>query len=76
MRLRTRTAISQLVVMLAVAASPSTASAQANITFDGMAGNISGTTIQGVTFNMSNNSLIVGSGPGCQTLVCDPSAIG
>ena len=65
-----------LLAAVALAAAPFALQAQTNITFDGMSGNINGTTIQGVTFNSSIGSLIVGGGPGCQTFVCDPSAVG
>jgi hypothetical protein len=78
MKFTTREGLLPLFATLVLSAAPCSLQAQTNITFDGIpAGtNISGSTIQGVTFNMSNGSLIVGAGPGCQTLVCDPSAVG
>jgi hypothetical protein len=77
MRLPRQAAPGLLTILLAVAAWPTSAGAQTNITFTSTPpGNISGMTIQGVTFTMSNNALNVGNGPGCQVLVCDPSAVG
>jgi hypothetical protein len=67
------------VAFTALVVLPPAARAQANITFTGITPltNINGTTIQGVTFTTADGLLIVGAaGPGCQPLVCDPSAIG
>jgi hypothetical protein len=76
MKLPRRQGLLPLLAAIALAAAPSALQAQ-TITFDGMSGsNISGTTIQGVTFNSSSGMLLVSGGPGCQTFVCDPSAVG
>ncbi|MFL5607069.1 MAG: PEP-CTERM sorting domain-containing protein [Gemmatimonadaceae bacterium] len=54
-----RTALIQLLVMLAVAASPAPSGAQANIRFDGLSESISGTTIQVASTRMGSPSFFV-----------------
>jgi hypothetical protein len=70
-----------LAIALLIAGTTTPATAQIDITFDGIPTGtvLDGFTTQGVTFGYSStspNPLDVGGGPGCLLYVCDPSAEG